>query len=1623
MNRTPNATPASAATAPAASSKTAFALPDDLAAQIHEAQRLVVSELQAAEARDMRALLQHEQAEYEERVRGDEPVAARAYLAAFNARPAFRPPLDALIRLYARRRSAANLSKLYDALFKAAHSPGERAESLTLRAELFEDRLDDAKGAAELYEQAVGADPEYRVAWLDLYRTALRNGDRAQRVRALTRLADLTRDDEWRSLLLLELAAEHAAAGSEHLDEAARCIREAAATGAGRWRAYAELERFGEVHDRPADVVDALEGRAELAERYGRGEREAGTSGAFSIQRLRSLEEARSSAAELRARAAWMRLTALRDPDGARATMQRALDAEPDDARYRFLAMMLADHAGDVAAASAHAQWLLGREYGDASVRASLQFRVAESAADRGDLAGATAALQAALALAPQSAAVRGALVEQLIASNEGLLVVQEFDRLAEGAEPGAARASLRRAGAALSLALRHDVEGAEQRFRMACEDDAADIVSRRALVALQGRLRARIAAGDTHAQVEAARARVAAVHALLPHAADDDERTALLLERFFAERYELRDARAAAVTAEQLVEATRESQWAMESAASLWAAAGAMSVAARWALAVADHLTDPAHAADARAWRAAAARWAWAANEEPRAREIAVAAHREHPGDDYLAALALRLALTSRDETLTLDIATRRADACDDPETAARWMLVASATLHAAGADAVSRTALESALGRAPLSPAVRAAVVASTRWRGDPSLRARLVDASLDAGDAGDEELALGLELALVRAFVDHDVAAAAELMDRLANVDATVPVVALLRALVTGARQGANSEAALSAWQAVLSSLPAGDRLGVAVELEVAGALGASAATRDQAVAARELAQEDHPQHAAPRVLALLDAVQREGREDVPQALLRVADHGGDAADALRAVALTTLRAQARAAEFRALAQQHPDLAASAIGGSEAQASLDRVATHVDALRRRAALAHGDTRVAHDRAIANWSSLARHDEEALTRAASVIVNHPDDLASLDVVRCAARRLKRWPMVASTCAALAARVRDPERAAAYWEEAGVVALDAMQDWVKAENWLRAALDASPTRTLAYQKLRALLQAQNNPAALEALVTRRLAWVKGDAERAEVLWEQARLRRALGLREGALESAAQVVKLDPNHVAALALVTEIHAASGRFAETAEALAALAACREAPRAQRLAARQGAVALFDQRLGLPERALEQLDALVTEGEADDAAIERAVQIATSAELWPAALRFALLAVDRVEKGVPHAAAMMRVVEIHRDRLLDRRAAAVQARKAHNAYPADLGILKALQELSEDNERQRNAKETLDAVRELLRAEGPTVERVSGLIEAARSGGETALESLAQRLASALGRESPAPPTTVPARGSLRDPALVLRYRHPDDSGRAVTLLETLLPDLAELSGATTDSFRVGWSDRIRGAHATRAALLPLLRAVGVEEFELYVGGNDPTRVTAIGGDPVAVVLGAGASPALDGAARQEFVRRLLLALRGAAALAHARGETVVPRTRAALAYAELPVAAPAKMYEAHAKAVGKAVSRRVRKAIAESGRALAADPHAPDEIAKAARAMLSTARRGALAVGGDVAAAARDLQRAEGLRERPVHELLAKEPAGVELALYSVSDALAQVMRELGTDRR
>src|SRR3954453_22873516 len=108
----------------------------------------------AHQDKSAQALLLHECGVLEE-TSGEEPVAARDVLAAFNADPQSREPLEALVRILSRRKSIKNLGKLLDALTRAAATPEERARAFWERAAYILAHEQNVAGAKELLEEAI----------------------------------------------------------------------------------------------------------------------------------------------------------------------------------------------------------------------------------------------------------------------------------------------------------------------------------------------------------------------------------------------------------------------------------------------------------------------------------------------------------------------------------------------------------------------------------------------------------------------------------------------------------------------------------------------------------------------------------------------------------------------------------------------------------------------------------------------------------------------------------------------------------------------------------------------------------------------------------------------------------------------------------------------------------------------------------------------------------------------------------------------------------------------------------------------------------------------------------------------------------------------------------------------------------------------------------------------------------------------------------------------------------------------------------------------------------------------------------------------------------------------------
>ena len=168
--------------------------PAEALAALEDTVRRLRAELAAATGKARQSRLLTEIADLEER-RGDEPAAARDYLAAYNGDSSFREPLEGLVRLLEKRRSLKNLGKLVDALVRASGTPEERSRALRMRAAYQADvshDLSEAKAAAREATEVAGAPAvDASSAWLALEVLAGRTGDTAARAEALSRRASL----------------------------------------------------------------------------------------------------------------------------------------------------------------------------------------------------------------------------------------------------------------------------------------------------------------------------------------------------------------------------------------------------------------------------------------------------------------------------------------------------------------------------------------------------------------------------------------------------------------------------------------------------------------------------------------------------------------------------------------------------------------------------------------------------------------------------------------------------------------------------------------------------------------------------------------------------------------------------------------------------------------------------------------------------------------------------------------------------------------------------------------------------------------------------------------------------------------------------------------------------------------------------------------------------------------------------------------------------------------------------------------------------------------------------------------------------------------------------------------
>ncbi|MFW5921487.1 MAG: tetratricopeptide repeat protein, partial [Polyangiales bacterium] len=281
------------------------------------------AEIEAEEDKTRQAVLHYEVGHLLETRARNDAMAVREYLTAYNLDASFRPPLFALVRIFERRRSFKNLSRLHRAEARSAQSEQERASAAVDQGVLLEDHVGQPDEARQEYRHALETHPGDLPAALMLERHARGAGDPDAARYALETLAHHTGGPVMKGLLLGELALDREQSGD--VDGAIDALEQAVTLPLARYRLVDMLERLARRHQRTDELIKALEAKAALASAIARGEDHGQASGTFAVQRFADPDEARREAVALWQEAARRRLAG-GDAQGARAGLERALE-------------------------------------------------------------------------------------------------------------------------------------------------------------------------------------------------------------------------------------------------------------------------------------------------------------------------------------------------------------------------------------------------------------------------------------------------------------------------------------------------------------------------------------------------------------------------------------------------------------------------------------------------------------------------------------------------------------------------------------------------------------------------------------------------------------------------------------------------------------------------------------------------------------------------------------------------------------------------------------------------------------------------------------------------------------------------------------------------------------------------------------------------------------------------------------------------------------------------------------------------------------------------------------------------------------------------------------------------
>ncbi len=592
--------------------------------------------------------------------------------------------------------------------------------------------------------------------------------------------------------------------------------------------------------------------------------------------------------------------------------------------------------------------------------------------------------------------------------------------------------------------------------------------------------------------------------------------------------------------------------------------------------------------------------------------------------------------------------------------------------------------------------------------------------------------------------------------------------------------------------------------------------------------------------------------------------------------------------------------------------------------------------------DQAVAHNFVAFNRLAAGQIDD-ALELFKSLVTAHPSNLAAWEGLRLAARIRHDSRSEAEACEGLAANYQNTNLSAGFSEQAASIWLDELHDETRGESALARAVAKDVRRFSAFDRLFRRVRDRNDGARLLELIDMRLDVSDDVDELVKLHWERARVLRALGDRDAALKALENVTLLEPDHVGALALAAEISIAANQFAEAAKYLDHLARLESAPAKQRVMSGVAAADLYEGKLNLPELAVSVLLVLDGAGLGTLPVRERVARAAGRAQNWDLAAETLLYLAESRESSAGRVEAARLALSIFRDKLglPDQALHAIHSLFAE--VPGDPEAIDFIieQPFSEDDNRALCAA-ARDALRARLLEQPIDPESIDRLAQIAAIIDDAPLRQIALGALVAIESGTPEMVHELEVLGSraARLPSIALDsscfadLAEVGDEGPLADLFANLAPWFAEVLGPSLSVLGVTKKQRVdpRSGLPVRNEIAAWAGALGLGEFDVYVGGIEPDNVVGIPGETPSLVVGTALHAPLQPHNRQLVARELYAIRRGISLLRHRTAAETAALVVAACRVAEVPISAPAYALVDEFARLLQSLPRRIRKTL-------------------------------------------------------------------------------------------